>query len=343
MSLFKYQCPQCKQQQFNMTSTLWQCLACHSQYPCDEGIPIFHQDNDLNSHDKSLRDTFYNGLVGRFYPFIMPLLVLPARPFSISKRYWLFHGLASVVILLSIFHLLTSLSISSSLDMISISVCIIAGYTFYIYPYLFYLFIFALPVKLTLIKSKFKPQKTFIEIHQQLFDHLNKKQQTLEILDISTGSCNSLIRHGWLKLNARFTGLDLSTTMLKQGVKQISKSDVAMDFMIANAADLPFTNDFFDVTTNYGAINGYADIKTALQEMLRVTKPGGTIVLFDENLYDQASWLEQHYFEKVLASHDIVKHCPKEFLPDNLVDIEIHQPYPFYFLLTATKAQGVSL
>jgi hypothetical protein len=72
--------------------------------------------------------------------------------------------------------------------------------------------------------------------------------------------------------------------------------------------------------------------------MLRVTKKGGVILLLDENLYQQASTLERLYFEKVLASHDTIDHCPKEFLPKGLENLKIHQVYQFYYLLTASKA-----
>ncbi len=71
--------------------------------------------------------------------------------------------------------------------------------------------------------------------------------------------------------------------------------------------------------------------------MLRVTKKGGMILLFDENLYPQATSIERQYFKKVLAGHDTVDHCPLEFLPDGLRDLQIQQVYPFYFLLTAIK------
>jgi len=333
----KYRCSQCNQFALLASTTYWQCQSCKSLFRCVDGIPCFYREQRLHQHDRKLRDGFYNGLMGLLYQFMMPLLVMPARPMKISWKHWLFYFFVWAVIFQAFAGLLNGEELFALPGLFRVLTLCVMALLFYRHTYLFYLLLLAVPVKLTLWKSSFVPEKSFVQIHNDLLKGLKKRDERLEILDISTGSCNSLIRHGWLDLHANLTGLDLSEVMLKKGVKQITALNRAMDFVFAEASDLPFASDFFDVTLNYSAINGYANIRQALVEMLRVTKKGGMILLFDENLYLQATSIERLYFKKVLAGHDTVDHCPLEFLPDGLRDLQMYQVYPFYFLLTAIK------
>ena len=172
-------------------------------------------------------------------------------------------------------------------------------------------------------------------MHQEVIANLiSSNDSPLKILDISTGTGNSLYRHGWMKLNAEYTGLDLSETMLSQCQKFMSINQVPIELVIGDATTLPFTNEYFDVVLNYGAINGYSDIKKALEEMARVMKKDGIMLFLDEQLYPKASTLEKFYFKKVLSSHNVIHHCPVEFLPPNVTNIKVHQVYEFYYICT---------
>jgi ubiquinone/menaquinone biosynthesis C-methylase UbiE len=148
------------------------------------------------------------------------------------------------------------------------------------------LFLLAIPVKISLNKDKYKPKDGFKEIHQDIINKfLLVKDKPLKVLDISTGTGNSLYRHGWMKLNAEFTGLDLSETMLTQCQTFMTEKKVPIDLVIGDATNLPFSDHYFDIVLNYGAINGYSDIKKAIEEMSRVVKKNGLILFLDEQLY----------------------------------------------------------
>ncbi len=159
----------------------------------------------------------------------------------------------------------------------------------------------------------------------------------MKVLDISTGTGNSLYRHGWMTLNGEYTGLDLSETMLTQCQAFFSAKKIPLDLIIGDATTLPFCDDYFDVVLNYGAVNGYNDIKAALSEMARVAKKGGLILFLDEQLYPKASFIEKLYFKFVLSSHNVIHHCPVEFLPDNVSNIQVNQVYEFYYTCTCYK------
>jgi ubiquinone/menaquinone biosynthesis C-methylase UbiE len=140
-----------------------------------------------------------------------------------------------------------------------------------------------------------------------------------------------------MKLDAEYVGLDLSETMLLQGLRFMTEKQVPIDLVLGSATQLPFQSDTFDVALNYGALNGYTDPKAALEEMARVTKVGGLVLFLDEQLYESASFVEKVYFHKVLSSHNAIHHCPVELLPPSLGEVTVHQIYHFYYLCTCYK------
>jgi ubiquinone/menaquinone biosynthesis C-methylase UbiE len=203
--------------------------------------------------------------------------------------------------------------------------------------YLLYLLLLAVPVKISLLFTRFRSKESFPAVHAQLIEKLLHEKGKLEVLDIATGTCNSLYRHGWMKLNANYTGLDLSETMLFRGVSFMTEKQVPIDFVLGDATDLPFSSETFDVVLNYGALNGYTDPQRALEEMARVIKPKGLVLFLDEQLYESASLVERIYFRKVLSNHDLIHRCPVELIPASLGDITVHQIYHFYYLCVCYK------
>ena len=341
----KYVCVKCQGNTFIKYSTLWKCENCKHSFPCEKGMPKLYLENEIGAEDKSLRDYFYNGILGKFYQFLMPFMTLPARPINKSKRDWLLYFLSVSIIVLLIYKNINIASghnqfatyTSSIINGFSIIALLLILSFFIKHPYFFYLHILAIPVKISLSINKYHPENSFLDTHGKIIEDLLKNHgKKLQVLDISTGTGNSLYRHGWMKLNADYTGLDLSVTMLTQCQDFMSDNNVPVDLIIGDATTLPFSDEYFDVVLNYGAINGYSDIKKALAEMARVVKKDGLVLFLDEQLYSNASAVEKIYFKKVLSSHNLVHHCPVELLPSNAFDVKVYQVYEFYYVCTFT-------
>ena len=342
MDLSYYQCPNCGQSQWQKETTFWKCTACTQGYPCVSGIPKLYLERALGRQDQELRDRFYNGLLGTYYQHVMPFLALPVRPAKAYWRGWVVYVLAVVIIIAAFGGLIGFFSVPPQLRLspalvIAILICLSISYFLCRHSYLFYLLFLAIPVKISVWLTRFRPSETFQEVHARALESLSKRDGPLQVLDISTGTCNSLYRHGWMQLDAEYTGLDLSETMLLQGQALMARRNVPMNFVLADAARLPFRDETFDVALNYGALNGYADPKVALAEMTRITKSGGLVLFLDEQLHANASAVEKLYFKKVLSSHNVIHHCPVELLPSTLRDIKVGQVYEFYYLCTAYK------
>lgn len=96
------------------------------------------------------------------------------------------------------------------------------------------------------------------------------------ILDLAAGTASSsahLARSG-----AEIVAADFSRGMLAEGRRRHGRLP-NLSFVEADATDLPFSDDEFDaVTMSYGLRN-VQDPKQALRELLRVTKPGGRVVI----------------------------------------------------------------
>lgn len=340
MNLSKFQCIKCKQSAWTAYSTLWKCEICGQTYSCVRGVPRLYLESSLGDKDLKLREQLYNGFLGKYYQYVMPFLSLPARPAKMSWKGWLAHATISASLLLLTAYLsyrLFWVRHVSAIDVALLALFVLISLFFYKHPYLFFLLLLAVPVKIASSLTRFQPVTSFPEIHASLIETLLDRTDRLQVLDISTGTCNSLYRHGWMKLNADYTGLDLSETMLMQGLDFMTKQNVPMDFVLGDALQLPFESETFDVVLNYGALNGYTDSKRALEEMARVAKKGGLLLVLDEQLYDSASFIERLYFKTVLSSHDVIHRCPIEWMPDNLEQVNVHQVYRFYYLCTAWR------
>ena len=335
-------CPRCLEARLQASATAWTCLACGQVYLCDRGVPRLYLEAALSKVDRDLRDRFYGGLVGAAYRRVMPFLTLPARPWSLSWPDWLVFAavwslLIAIVLRLGDLALVRHLQSFDAVDAAAVLAAVGAAIFFLAHAYLFHLFWLAIPVRIALSRRRFTPITSFQAVHRRVIEVLKAAPGPLRVLDVSTGACASLFRHGWMELDAEFTAVDLSPTMLFQGVEFMGRYKVPVRFALADAANLPFVSGGFDVVLNYGAINGMGDPARALAEMARVARPGGVVLFLDEQLHAGATGVERSYFKRVLASHDAIDHCPVELLPAGLADVEVHQVYQFYYICTARK------
>jgi SAM-dependent methyltransferase len=78
-------------------------------------------------------------------------------------------------------------------------------------------------------------------------------------------------------------GIDIQGRMLRNCSKM--KRDRGLNAVLykADAAYLPFRDNLFDTVFHLGAINIFDDKKKAIDEMIRVAKPGTKIVIADES------------------------------------------------------------
>jgi demethylmenaquinone methyltransferase/2-methoxy-6-polyprenyl-1,4-benzoquinol methylase len=102
------------------------------------------------------------------------------------------------------------------------------------------------------------------------------------VLDIATGTGDFAIEA--LKSNpGKVVGVDISEGMLKFGVEKIKKRGLndKIELKKGDAENLDFADNSIDVITVGFGVRNYENLEKGLQNMLRVLKPGGKLVVLE--------------------------------------------------------------
>jgi len=125
--------------------------------------------------------------------------------------------------------------------------------------------------------------------HKPVLRELKLTPET-KILDISCGTGELLKR---FEGKAELYGIDISEEMLK--VAKI-KLGAKANLQTGDVHNLPFEDNYFDYTLSTEAFHHYYDQRKALQEMVRVTKKGGKVIITDINFFFKPiHWLFQTF------------------------------------------------
>lgn len=98
-------------------------------------------------------------------------------------------------------------------------------------------------------------------------------QRGQRILDLAAGTGTSSM--AFLRDGVEVIASDFSEGMLAEGRKRHPE----LEFVFADATNLPFKDSEFDAVTISFGLRNVVDVPKALAEMYRVTKPGGRIVI----------------------------------------------------------------
>ncbi|WP_141593490.1 MULTISPECIES: bifunctional demethylmenaquinone methyltransferase/2-methoxy-6-polyprenyl-1,4-benzoquinol methylase UbiE [unclassified Myxococcus] len=81
--------------------------------------------------------------------------------------------------------------------------------------------------------------------------------------------------------SGRVVGTDFCPEMLESAPAKAEKAGLQVDFQVADAMDLPFAADSFDVASISFGIRNVDDPVKCLKEMARVVRPGGHVVVLE--------------------------------------------------------------
>lgn len=104
------------------------------------------------------------------------------------------------------------------------------------------------------------------------------------VLDLAAGTGTS--SEPYADAGIGVVACDFSLGMLRIGKRR--RPDI--DFIAGDAANLPFADDSFDACTISFGLRNINEPRVALTEMLRVTKPGGTLVIAEFSQPTMALW-----------------------------------------------------
>lgn len=95
------------------------------------------------------------------------------------------------------------------------------------------------------------------------------------LLDAGCGT--GIFTTDFLDAGSSVVGLDVSAPMLGYALKKAAKAPFSV--IQADMRQLPFRNNFFDKAVSITALEFIAEAKTAIDELFRVTRPGGYVTV----------------------------------------------------------------
>lgn len=137
--------------------------------------------------------------------------------------------------------------------------------------------------------SRHLPEPILLSAYRRL-EEAGVLAPSSQVLDIGCGTGQlSLPLAG---LGYQVTGVDISAAMIERAQAKVRPSQVAT-FLVADATRLPFAAQNFDVTVVSKLFQHVSAWQRAIEEILRVTKPGGCVLhLMDHGAFRHT--LRQH-------------------------------------------------
>lgn len=138
------------------------------------------------------------------------------------------------------------------------------------------------------------PMRHRIEAEPEIRRLLDASEGVVQILDLACGTGNYIVeqRKTYPTDRILWHGIDLSDAMLDKARRKLP----GVDFSNGNAEALPFDGDYFDLVVCRSAFHHFENKRTALNEVARILRPGGILIMRDicpEHM--SRSWV-YHYF-----------------------------------------------
>ena len=155
----------------------------------------------------------------------------------------------------------------------------------------------------TQFTDKVKYSKEFFEEIE--LDRYTKEPEILSFAQFNTGKGKKVLEVGvgaatdflqWAKNGAELYGIDLTPEAIAHAQHRLELYGCsAKDIKVADAENLPFSDNFFDIVYSWGVIHHSPDTPKALKEIIRVLKPAGKAKLM---VYNRKSVLAYVFWVK---------------------------------------------
>lgn len=111
----------------------------------------------------------------------------------------------------------------------------------------------------------------------------------LQVLDVGSGPGHTACELARV-YNAQVIGIDISEQMVSKAEARCSKQGLerSVKFQVADAIQLPFENDYFDLILFESVLTAIEDKNLAMKEAFRVIKPGGQVAA-NETVFDESA------------------------------------------------------
>lgn len=133
------------------------------------------------------------------------------------------------------------------------------------------------------------------------------------VLDVACG--NGTVAFEYAKIVKHVTGIDITPAMIERArIIQKERNLDNLDWRIGDISALPFSDDYFSIVVTRGSLHHLIDSNKVMEEMYRVCKPGGKILItditVDKNKKDEFNSVEKMRvlsYTKALTLEDMLK------------------------------------
>jgi ubiquinone/menaquinone biosynthesis C-methylase UbiE len=127
-------------------------------------------------------------------------------------------------------------------------------------------------------------------------------------------------------------GLDISLGQLKRCQGFTRRRSWSVDLFLGNAEQLPFKDASFESVFHIGGINFFNDKKKAIEEMIRVARPGTKIIIVDETEKGARAYrLTTPGFERMFDGKREVINVPVDLVPPTMVEVRVDYVWRGFF------------
>jgi ubiquinone/menaquinone biosynthesis C-methylase UbiE len=130
------------------------------------------------------------------------------------------------------------------------------------------------------------------------------------------------------------TALDVSRTFVEIAAAKARKAGVTVEFRQGDVAHIPFASDSFDLIVCQAAFKNFALPGTALAEMHRVLRAGGTAVIQDmskdathADIDDEVNGMELGRFSAFTTRATLEMLKRRAYSPDQLRQLAAESPF----------------
>lgn len=159
------------------------------------------------------------------------------------------------------------------------------------------------------------------------------------VLEVSVGPGSNLPYLMERQDVGEIMGLDISPGQLRRCQNLVRRKHWDIDLFLANAEQLPYQENVFSGVLHMGGINFFDDKKAAIDEMIRVAKPGARIVIVDENqrgviVYEK---FLPGFKNSIKGRREKVK-PPLDLVPPDMIDVRLTDIWKnWFYCLEFTK------
>jgi len=145
------------------------------------------------------------------------------------------------------------------------------------------------------------------------------------LLEVSVGPGSNLPYLFESRQVTEVYGLDISLGQLRRCRSLVRKHGWPVELALGMAEALPYADESFDSIFHFGGINFFSDKQRAIEEMIRVAKPGTRVVISDET-EQAARWYERiPGFSREEGGQLVAMSAPVNLVPQEMQEVAVRE------------------